>query len=274
MARMTRITLATVFAIALIAASGSAAELAKVNGKPVTDKDIETALAGMTPGQREGVLKDPAARQQVVQSLIDQEVLLQEAEKEKLDQDGDFKTAVEAFKRQYLTNRVLQKSLSGKMTESAAKKFYDSHRSKFSTDKVHAMHILVNDELQAKDLIKKAKATDDDGFQALAEKYSKDPSAKNNRGDLGFFTRGTMVEEFTEAAFSGKDGQVLDHPVKTTFGFHVIKVIKKQPGQVMSYADVENSVKSMLRNELAETYVNQLRDSSKISVDSKAIDKL
>jgi len=271
---MIRIALASFLGIALFASNGFAVELAKVNGKTLTEKDMEAALAGMTPEQREGLLKDQASRRQVVQSLIDQEVLLQEAEKEKLDQDQEFKDAQAAFKRQYLTNRVLQKSLTGKLTDSAAKKYYEANRSKFSTDQVHAMHILVSDELEAKELIKKAKATNEDGFKALAEKLSKDPSAKNNRGDLGFFTRGTMVEEFTEAAFAGKDGQVLDRPVKTSFGYHVIRVVGKKPGQVMSFADVENSVKSMLRNQLAENYVNQLREQAKISLDSKAVDKL
>jgi len=266
--------LITALAITLFATNSFAVEIAKVNGRTLTEKDIESALAGMTPGQREGLLKDQAARRQVVQSLIDQEVLLQEAEKEKLDQNQEFKDAIAAFKRQYLTNKVLQKSLTGKLTDSAAKKYYEANRSKFSTDQVQAYHILVSDELEAKELIKKAKATNDDGFKALAEKLSKDPSAKNNRGDLGFFTRGTMVQEFTDAAFGGKEGQVLDHPVKTSFGYHVIKVIKKKPGQVMSYADVENSVKSMLRNELAEGYVNSLREQSKISLDQKAVDKL
>jgi peptidyl-prolyl cis-trans isomerase C len=250
-----------------------AIEIAKVNGKALTEKDLNMALSGMTPGQREGLLKDQAARKQMVQNLIDQEVLLQEAEKEKLDQDQDYKDAYAAFRRQFLMNRALQKALTGKLTDAAAKKYYESNKAKFSTDQVHAMHILVKDELEAKELIKKAKAPDAD-FQKLAEQHSKDPSAKNNRGDLGFFTRGTMVEEFTEAAFNGKVGEVIGTPVKTTFGYHVIKVIEKKPGQVMSYADVENTVKSMLRNELAESYVSKLREQSKITLDTKAIDKL
>jgi EpsD family peptidyl-prolyl cis-trans isomerase len=260
--------------ILLSAASASAVEVAKVNGKALTEKDVQAALTGMTPGQREGLLKDQTARRQVVQNLIDQEILLQEAEKGKLDQDQEYKDALNAFRRQYLMNRVLQKSLEGKLSDSAAKKYYDSHRSKFSTDQVHALHILVSDELEAKKIIAQAKDMDDEKFKALAEKVSKDPSAKNNRGDLGFFTRGTMVEEFTEAAFKGKDGTVLEHPVKTSFGYHVIKVIEKKPGQVMSFADVENTVKSMLRNEVAESYVAKLREQAKITVDSKAIDKL
>ncbi|HUP58459.1 MAG TPA: peptidylprolyl isomerase [Bdellovibrionota bacterium] len=268
-----RLIAAAVLSLALVASPALAVEIAKVNGKPLTEKDLNAALAGMTPGQREGLLKDQGARKQMVQNLIDQEVLLQEAEKEKLDQDQEYKEAFAGFRRQFLMNRVLQKSLSGKLTDSAAKKYYEQNKAKFSTDQVHAMHILVKDELEAKELLKKAKAPDAD-FQKLAEQHSKDPSAKNNRGDLGFFTRGTMVEEFTEAAFNAKTGEIIDKPVKTTFGFHIIKVIEKKPGQVMSYTDVENTVKSMLRNELAETYVSKLREQAKISLDTKAIDKL
>jgi peptidyl-prolyl cis-trans isomerase C len=266
--------LAPVLMILFASSSAFAVEVAKVNGKSLTEKDIQGALAGMTPGQREGLLKDQSARRQVVQSLIDQEVILQEAEKSKLDQDDEYKSALSNFRRQFLMNRLLQKSLEGKLTESAAKKYYEKNKSKFSTDQVHAFHILVGDELEAKKVLQEVKSLDDEGFKKVAESKSKDPSAKNNRGDLGFFTRGTMVGEFTDAAFAGKAGQVLDKPVKTTFGYHVIKVIEKKPGQVMSFADVENSVKSMMRNEIAESYIGKLREQAKITVDSKAIDKL
>ena len=134
------------------------------------------------------------------------------------------------------------------------------------------MHILVKDEALAKDLIKQGKAGAD--FQDLAEKYSIDPSAKNNRGDLGFFGRGVMVPEFTEAAFDAKEGEVVAKPVKTAFGYHVIKVIEKRSGKALTFLDVQETIRNQLRQELSQNYVAQLRDTAKVTVDESAIDKM
>ncbi len=249
-----------------------AVDLATVNGKVITDKDLKTALAGVSEGQRENLLKDVSSRRQILGSMIDQELLVQEAEKDKLDQDAEYKEALSSFRKQYLTGKILNKKLATKISDSSVKKYYENHKARFSTDEVHAQHILVSDEAQARDLMKKAKEPNAD-FQALAEKNSKDPSAKNNRGDLGFFGRDRMVPEFTEAAFAGKAGEIVG-PVKTAFGYHIIKVIELKPGKALPYSDVEARVRMELRNELIQEMVGKLKQQAKVSVDDKAVDKL
>lgn len=246
--------------------------LATVNGHTLTAHDVDVALSNLNDGMRANVLKDKKTRHEIVQQLIDQEVLVQEADKEKMSDDPTFKDAMNAFRRQYLSNRILAKQLDGKITDAALKKYYDAHRTQYSTDRVHAMHILVKDEALAKDLIAKAKAGAD--FQDLAEKYSIDPSAKNNRGDLGFFGRGVMVPEFTEAAFDAKEGEVVAKPVRTAFGYHVIKVIEKRSGKALTFLDVQETIRNQLRQELSQNYVAQLRDTAKVTVDESAIDKM
>jgi peptidyl-prolyl cis-trans isomerase C len=247
-------------------------EVAKVNGKTLTDKDMVDSLGTLNETQRKDVMNDPNSRHQVVNSLIDQELLAQEAEKEKLDQDDDYKMAIANFKKQYLSNRVLQRNLSAKFTDSAAKHFYQDNQDRYSTSQVHAMHILVGDETQAREILKMAKDPKND-FQALAEKYSKDPSAKNNRGDIGFFGRDRMVPEFTSAAFDAKEGEIVG-PIKTSYGYHIIKVIEKKVGKVLEYSDVEARVKNDLQTELTATYLRKLRAQAKVSIDDKALNKL
>jgi peptidyl-prolyl cis-trans isomerase C len=247
-------------------------EVAKVNGKSLSDKDMVESLGTLNETQRKDVLNDPNSRHQVVNSLIDQELLAQEADKEKLDQDEDYKIAVANFKKQFLSNRVLQRNLSSKFTEAAAKHFYQDNQSRYSTAQVHAMHILLGDEVQAREVLKLAKDPKND-FQALAEKYSKDPSAKNNRGDIGFFGRDRMVPEFTNAAFEAKDGEIVG-PIKTSYGYHIIKVIEKKPGKVLEYSDVESRVKNDLQTELTATYLRKLRAQAKVSIDDKALSKV
>lgn len=262
-------------ALSLVAAVPAfAVDIAKVNGRAISDQDVQGALSNLNEGQRKNVLKDSNSRRQVLSSVIDQEVLIQEAEKEKLDQDKEYKDAVAAFRRQYLASRVLQKNLGTKFTDSASKKYYERNKSKFSTEQVHAMHILVRDETKVDEAMKKAKAAkNDDEFKDLAEKISEDPSAKNNRGDLGYFGHDRMVPEFTEAAFSGKKGDLVG-PIKTTYGYHIIRVIDKKPGKALEYDEVELRVKNDLRQELTTAYVGGLKKQAKIEIDEKSLDKL
>lgn len=266
-------TITKLAAMAILAVAGNAfanTELAKVNGRAITDKDLRSALGGLNEPQKDNILKDANSRRQILNSIIDQEVLTDEARKEKLDQDQDYKDALAAFQKQYLASKILQKNLGAKMSESSAKKYYDAHKQRYSTDQVQAQHILVSDEEKAREIMKLAQAPNAD-FQELAEKNSKDPSAKNNRGDLGFFGRDRMVPEFTEAAFQGKEGEIVG-PVKTSYGYHIIKVVKKKPGKILDFEDVEVRVKNDLRNELTQNYVSKLRAQAKIQVNDKAVD--
>jgi len=243
----------------------AAVELAKVNGKAITDSDVKAALSGMNEGQRENVLRDPATKKQVLGTLIDQEILIQESERLKIDQSQQYKDALNAFKRQYLMSQVLEKGIAGKLTDSAARKYFDAHKRRFSTDQVHVQHILVSDELQAREVLKKAQDPKAD-FQELAEKFSKDPSAKNNRGDIGVVTRDSpFVEDFKNAAFEGQKGQIVG-PIKTAFGFHIIKVVDKKMGRPLEYDEVELKVKAEMRDDLIKEYVGQLKRNAKVQV--------
>jgi peptidyl-prolyl cis-trans isomerase C len=260
-------------AASLAGSSAHAVDLAKVNGKVITDRDLQSALGNLNEGQRQNFLKDVNSRRQVLNGVIDQELLVQEGEKAKLDQDQEYKDALNAFRRQYLAARVLQKNLGSKFSDSAAKKYYQGHKDRYSTEQVRAMHILLKDEKEAEDVAKKAKNMSNDEFQELAEKISKDPSAKNNRGDLGFFGRDRMVPEFTEAAFSATEGKVVG-PVQTSYGYHVIKVVTKRSGKPLQYDEVELRVKNDLRTDLTQNYVGSLKKTAKVEVDDKAVDKL
>jgi parvulin-like peptidyl-prolyl isomerase len=273
MKKLSKISVAVVLGASFAASAAFAAvEVAKVNGQSITDQDMRAALSNLNEGQRQEVLKDSNSKRQILGGLIDQEVLVDEATKEKLDQDAAYKDAVAAFRKQYLATRIMDKNLSTKLTEATAKKYYDLHKDRYSTDQVHVMHILVNDEETAREVAKLAKVENTD-FQELADKYSKDPSAKNNRGDIGFIGRDRFVPEFTEAAFDAKEGEIVG-PIKTSYGYHVIKIIKKRPGKALEYGEVELKVKSDLRQVLAENYVANLRKTAKVKIDEQNLDKV
>ena len=257
----------------LVSTTGWAAELAKVNGKQITDRDVQLALSNINEGQKKNLLKDVNSKREIVSSLVEQELLSQEGEKQKLDQDQEYKDALMVFRKQYLATRVLQKNLSSKMSDAAAKKYYDGHKSKYSTDQVHAQHILLSDEKDAKEVLKRAQAPNAN-FQELAEKLSKDPSAKNNRGDLGVINRDSpFVPEFKDAAFAGAKGSIVG-PIKTMYGYHVIKVVDKRVGKPLEYHEVELRVKNDMRQDLVQAYLADIKKTAKIQIDEKAIEKL
>lgn len=246
-------------------------ELAKVNGQKITDSELTKVLSGMPAAQRSSVLQDRAARKQLVNSLIDQQVLIQEGEKLKLDQSKEFKEALDMFRRQYLATQILERNLSSKLTDTEARRYYEVNKQRFSTDQAHVQHILTSDELTAKDLLRKAKAPNAD-FQALAEKFSKDPSAKNNRGDIGIVLRDSpFVEEFKEAVFRTPEGEIVG-PIKTSFGYHLIKVVEKKSGRPLNYDEVELRVKGELREKLVANFVKKLRAQAKVTINDRAIE--
>lgn len=266
------IKILTLTVAGLFATNAIAVDLAHVNNKVITDKDVQTALSGFNEGQRRQILNDMNSKREIVNTLIEQELMVQEAEKQKLDQDSDYQTALKAFRRQYLTGKLISKNVAPKITETSAKKFYTLNKKRYSTDKVQVQHILVADEKAALDLMKKARGGED--FQTLAEKYSKDPSAKNNRGDIGVITRDSpFVAPFKNAAFDAKKGEITG-PVKTLYGYHIIKVIDKDVGKALNYEEVELAVKNELQKELLDNYIIQLKKQAAIKAEEKAIEKL
>lgn len=247
-------------------------ELAKVNHKSIMKKDLLETLGALNQTQRDNVLKDINARRQLLQQIIDQEVLAQEAEKLKLDETPEFKQAIASFRRQLLVTNVMARKLEGKGTPKEAKVYYEAHKQDFSRDRVNVQQILVKEENEAKEIAKQAKNTSED-FQVLAEKHSVDPNAKNNRGNVGWIQRGMMAPEFTEAAFNGKEGSIVG-PVRTAFGYHVIKVIEKQTFKPLEFDEVELQVQGILREKLSRNIVDQLRAHAQIKVDNSAVDKM
>jgi peptidyl-prolyl cis-trans isomerase C len=259
--------------LALAAPSmAAAAVLATVGKKQLTDEDLRAALSQFNDGQKGNILKDRNNRRQLLGTLIEQEILFQEAERQRAGDNDQVKAAVDAFRRQQMVAFLLDKALAARLNEGAARKFYEKNRTKFSTDQVRAQHILTQTEAEARELLKKVREPSAD-FQKIAEQVSRDPSAKNNRGELGYFTRDQLVEEFTQAAFKASTGDIVG-PVRTMYGYHVIRVMDKKLGRIQNFEEVELKVRALLRQKLVAEYVDTLRGRSGVKIDNEAIEKL
>jgi peptidyl-prolyl cis-trans isomerase C len=186
----------------------------------------------------------------------------------------------ETVRKMLQQQRWLQSQLTGKaeVSDEEAKKFYEENKSEFEQpETVKASHILfrvnkedseevVNQKLKAAQSAE-ARAKKGEDFTALAKELSEEPGAKESGGDLGFFPKDRMVPEFAEVAFSEKVGDISD-PVRTQFGWHVIKVTEKKPAGTLPYEEVKAQLISYLKakkqEEAAQEVLKSLRDSAKI----------
>ncbi len=166
------------------------------------------------------------------------------------------------------------------ISDEQALEFYDKQKDKFvDKEKVHASHILIRVESDASDDDKakarqriesiRERALKGEDFNDLAAENSEDPSAKSNRGDLGFFPRGVMVPEFEKTAFELEPGKVSD-VVETPFGYHIIKVAERQAERSVSFEEVKPRLKEYLKDAVAQDllakYIDSLREQAKIEV--------
>lgn len=265
---MKRFNITMVLALVLAAAGlcGSAfaaIEIAKIGSKSITDADVKGLLSNLPEGQRQQINGDPDTKARVVENIILEELFVAEAEKTGVSKDKEFQQTLERVRRQLLAQKYLQKTVQPKLTNANIKGFYEKNKAKYSQDEVRAYHVLLKTEAEAKEVYTKAKAGED--FEVLAKKYSKDPSAAQNMGDLGFFTRSRMVPQFAEAAFAMKAGEI-SQPVKTPFGYHVIKVVEKKDGKPVKFDEVKGQVQDDLKNDSTNEIIANLKKTNKVTV--------
>jgi peptidyl-prolyl cis-trans isomerase C len=247
-------------AISLVFSLPAAAKvLAKVDGAEITDEDVKLALddIGATlPQQLQGAEKEAY----VVDYLIDMKLVAKKAAADKLTDDPDFTRRVT-----YMRDRALMETLFGKLskqstTDAALKEVYDqAAKTQKAEPEVKARHILVPTEDEAKMALKRVR--DGEDFAKVATEVSKDPGSQG--GDLGWFTKDQMVPEFADAAFGMTPGQISE-PVKSQFGWHVIKVEDKREKTFPKFEEVKDQVTQYVVQRAQQDVIMKLRSAAKI----------
>ncbi|WP_099187253.1 peptidylprolyl isomerase [Tepidibacter mesophilus] len=217
--------------------------LALVGTKEITVADVDSALTSLGP-QRAMQFQSEEGRKKLLEDLINQELFYLNAIENGTDEEEEFKNEMKKIKENFLKQYAIGKLLSNvKVEEKEAKEFYENNKDQFkSPEGVQASHILVEDEAAAKKILDEI--NNDLSFEEAASKYSKCPSNERG-GDLGFFSKGQMVPEFENAAFSMEKGQVSE-PVKTQFGYHIIKLTDKKEPQTKSFDEVKDNIYGQL----------------------------
>ena len=249
-------------------ASASDPVIARVNGVDITQGDL--ALAEEDMGADMPATSPEAKRENLISYLADIIMVTQAADKKNLGDDPDFKRRLAFLRNKLLMGYELQREAKTALTDEALHQTYDEAvRSMAGQEEVHARHILVEDENEAKSLLEQLKSGAD--FAALAKEKSKDPGAAEG-GDLGYFTKDQMVPEFADVAFKMYPGQ-LSNPVKTQFGWHVIKVEDRRTKQPPEFDKVKDQIEAYLARKAQTDFITKLRQSAKVERLDKAAEQ-
>lgn len=245
------------------AAGGKTADpvVATVNGTEIHRSDVEAARQDL-PQQYQSFpfeIVYPA----LLERLIDGKLLVAAARAQGLATDQEVKARMVRLEDQVIQSVYLTRAVKAKLTDDVLKKRYEEYlKTNPPEPEVHARHILVKSEDEAKAVIKELKGGAD--FAELAKKSSSGPSAAKG-GDLGFIKRGDVVPEFADAAFALKPGQYTETPVKTQFGWHVIKVEEVRQSTPPTFEEQKDELEREASRDTITEIVNELRGKAAIT---------
>ena len=233
--------------------------LAKVNGAEIRQSDLALAEEELGPSLAQ---MDPATKKDnVLAFLIDMKIVAKAAEDKKVENNEDFKKRLAFTRSRLLMDSLLASEGKAATTDEAMKKVYEEASKQITGEQeVHARHILVETEDEAKAVADELKKGAD--FAELAKKKSKDPGASDG-GDLGFFTKDQMVPEFSTVAFALEPGKISD-PVKSQFGWHIIKVEEKRARKAPDFEQVKAQIETYVTRKAQADYVAKLREGAKV----------
>ncbi len=235
--------------------------LAMVSGTPVTDADVNAFLTELGP--RGQSYNTPEGRKMVLTQLIATKLLLLDAKRNLFEAEPAFKAQLAKLKDNLLSNYAAEKVLSAvTVSDKEARDYYEANKEKFEIGAtVNASHILVATEDEANELLAKINAGEI-SFEDAAVQHSSCPS-KAQGGNLGDFERGQMVPEFDAAVFAMEAGEISKAPVKTQFGYHLIKLNSKNESTTAAYEEIADEIKDSLLNEKQraayDSKINQLK---------------
>ena len=257
--------------ILLTGVVASATTLVTVNGKSITQQEVDTELMNATQGRFNQVPAEKQAefRQQVLQQLIGKELIFGDAQKSGIlnstEYKVEYKNLEERMKKELAVQVWQKKQLDSiEISSKDLKDYYSKNKEEYNEkESVHARHILVKDESEAKSIVTELKSLSGEKlknkFIELAKSKSTGPSGPKG-GDLGYFSQGQMVPAFNTAVFNMKVGNITKSPIKTQFGFHVIYLEDKKAAATRKYEEVKTFIEQRLKMEKFKSFMKDKMD--------------
>jgi peptidyl-prolyl cis-trans isomerase C len=245
-------------------APGDDPVVARVNGTSLHRSEVINGMRGLPPQVQQ---QQPAEKlyAYVLDNLIATTMLSQAAHKAKVQDEPDVKRRLAMLEDQVIAQSYVEKLVEKSATDTALKARYDKFvKEAPPREEVHARHILLANEADAKAVIEELKKGGD--FAKLAQEKSTDPAGKTSGGDLGYFTKEEMVPEFADTAFKLKPGEITQAPVHTQFGWHVIKVEDRRAAKPPTFDQLKPQLVRDVGREVFEKKLNELKTVAKIEV--------
>lgn len=243
------------------------AVVATVNGTPITESDLQRAEGELDP--RFARLSQDKRRAAALSAMIEIRLLADKAEEEGLDKTEEFGKRMEFLRERALHSAFIEQDVAGTITDKQVRARYDKRIADTPpANEIRARHILVDTKKEAEEIIGALDAGGD--FAEIAKEKSKDGSAEKG-GDLGYFAPGQMVGPFEKAAFGLDVGEYTEKPVKTRFGWHVIKVEDKRAQQPPSFEEVKDRIRAAMIREKYLAEVARIRAAASVDVTDETL---
>ena len=248
--------------------------LVKVGKSEITQDNFLKEISRIPEWAREQ-FTGKEGKEKLLDEIIKRELVYQDAKRMKLDKDPEYLEKVKEFEKMTLISIILKKEVEdkAKVDDAEVKEFFDKNADKFTIGtKIRASHILVETEDQAKKLRERIKKGE--SFEKLAETFSKDKGSASKGGDIGYFGSGQMVPEFERAVMGLKTNEISE-PVKTRFGYHIIKLVDVAKGETASFEQSKEPIRKQLLAEkqkgLIDSYIGNLMKKTDIKKNEDAL---
>ena len=260
------VRLSSVALAASLLAPGLAAaqNIATVNGKPVPKARVDALMTQVQQqAQAQGQQLPPDMERQVKDEVVLREIFVQEAEKRGLPASQNYKLQMENARQTILIRELFSDyAKKNPVSDAEIQAEYDKFRAQAADKEYHARHILVEKEDEAKALIAEIKGGK--SFEEVAKRASKDPGSAANGGDLDWAPPTAFVKPFSDAMMALQKGQITETPVKTQFGYHVIRLEDSRPAKVPSFEEVKPQIAESLQQQKLQAYQQELKKKAKI----------
>lgn len=239
-------------------------ELASVNGESITEKDYEDYLRARQAQQPPIPDKDKE-KQVVLDEMINRVLLVHNAMEQKVDQELDVYFQIKRQRENVLARAMLRKFLKDNpISDEEVQKRYEQEMQKADKNEYHARHILVRTEEEAKEIITELKKGAN--FNSLAQKKSIDVRSGKQGGDLSWISQDVIVPEFFNAVATMKKGEISQVPVKSDFGWHVIKLEGSRPRKMPTFDQAKGNIRQIVQQERVDALVKSLKEKGKVKI--------
>lgn len=245
--------------------------LARVNGEIITQQEFQAKIDALPPYYR-ALAKEQ--KEKFLDELINEKLFLKVAQKRGVDRNPEVKELLEQARKKIIVTKFIEDQINklAKVGDNDIEDYYNMHKKEFVTPtRYRASHILVSTEQEAKTVLGRLDKGEE--FAAVAKEASIDPS-KANGGDLGYFTEGQMIPDFESACFKLEAGQT-SGPIKTQFGYHIIKLTDKKPSETKTLNEVSEQIRRRIMDvkkmEKLQDLIKQLRARAKININQELL---